>query len=63
MQVIMAKLDYSNYYQSDLIGDHCPGRDISNREEAVKSLLQQRIESKAGTTIELLRTPVHLPNR
>jgi len=52
MQVIMAKLDYANYYKSDLMGDHCPGREVANRQEAIQSLAQQRIESKSGTSRE-----------
>lgn len=52
MQVIMAKLDYANYYLSDLQGDHCPGRDVGNRQEAIQSLAQQTIDSKSGTTVD-----------
>jgi hypothetical protein len=46
--IILAKLDYSNYYQDDI----CPGRAISNREEAFESLRNQQIDSRVGTTID-----------
>ncbi len=49
--IILAKLDYANYYQED----HCPGRNLGgpgNRQEAFASLRNQSIDSKVGTTID-----------
>src|SRR4030095_2058773 len=49
--IILAKLDYSNYYQED----HCPGQNRggpSNRQVALGSLTKQSVDSKAGTTID-----------
>jgi hypothetical protein len=57
METVMAKLAYENYYHSDLIGDHCPGRDVSNKKEAFNSLLRQHVESKVGTTAESCGPP------
>ena len=48
MEIIMAKLDYANYFQTD----YCSGRDIENRAEAAQYLLNQSVESKAGTTVD-----------
>ena len=46
--IILAKLDYANYFQED----KCPGRVITNRQEAFDSLRQQRVESKPGTSTD-----------
>ncbi|HWZ43537.1 MAG TPA: CVNH domain-containing protein [Candidatus Saccharimonadales bacterium] len=43
---LWAKLAYADYFQSD----HCPGRDVKNRDEALQSLMRQHVESKTGTT-------------
>jgi len=54
--IILAKLDYANYYQRD----ECPGRGISNRQEAFESLKRQKIDSRVGTTIDDISLFEHL---
>jgi hypothetical protein len=46
--MLHAKLAYADYFDTD----HCPGREVNNRDEAVASLLRQHVESKTGTTID-----------
>ena len=48
MTIILAKLDYANYYQQDT----CPGWPVANRQEAIDSLAQQSVGTQAGTTID-----------
>ena len=47
-EVLIAKLAYANYFQSD----YCPGKDISNREEANAWIMKQSPQSRTGTTVD-----------
>ena len=46
--IVLAKMAYAKLFGSD----RCPGRDVDNRREVADWLLQQRVESASGTSID-----------
>jgi hypothetical protein len=46
--IVLAKMAYAKLFASD----RCPGRDVENRREVADWLLQQRVESASGTSID-----------
>lgn len=51
-EVLMGKMAYADYFDSD----HCPGRTVNNRDEAIGALLRAGIDSNTGTNIGAVTT-------